>query len=170
MLDTLDYSYYFNSRFHPPPPSAAGQWVDLANDPSAAHMLIRLGVSTRADLPAVLASETGGKLRLLALRLSPEEAEKLFAGEAIGNGEVVLYGSSWCPECRRARRLLEEEGVEYREVVVDEDPTAEALILSRSGGRRVVPTLLFDDRLFAFNPDPPLLRRLLPRPQALPAS
>jgi hypothetical protein len=25
----------------------------------------------------------------------------------------------------------------------------------------VVPTLRFDDRLWAFNPDPPLLRRLL---------
>lgn len=169
MLDTLDYSYYFNSRFHPPPPDTVGQWVDLANDPSAAHMLIRLGVSTRADLPAVVASEAGGKLRLLGLRLSPGEAERLLTGEGIGDGEVVLYGSSWCPDCRRARRLLEEEGMEYREVVVDEDPTAEALILSRSGGRRVVPTLLFGDRLFAFNPDPSLLRRLLPREQAVPA-
>ncbi len=35
------------------------------------------------------------------------------------------------------------------------------MVLEKSGGRRVVPTLRFDDRLWAFNPDPPLLRRLL---------
>lgn len=169
MLDILDCSYYFNSRFHPPPPDGAGQWVDLATDPSAAHMLIRLGISTRHDLPAVLASEAGGKLRLLGLRLDPQEAGRLLAGEGLDSGNVVLYGSSWCPDCRRARRLLDDAGVGYREVVVDEDPKAEALILTRSGGRRVVPTLLFGERLFAFNPDPALLRRLLPRPQAMPA-
>jgi len=46
-------------------------------------------------------------------------------------------------------------------VDIDRDPRAEALVMRRSGGRRVVPTLLFDGRLWAFNPDPPLLRQLL---------
>ncbi len=57
--------------------------------------------------------------------------------------------------------MLEEAGATFEEIDVDQDAQAEAMILERSGGRRVVPTLRFDDRVWAFNPDPPLLRRLL---------
>jgi len=179
MSVNLDCVYYFNSRIHPPPPAPVPCWIDLAADPSAAHDLMRLGISPRKDLPAVLFSEAGGKLRVLALALTSEEASRLVTigqpnegvgswnGGGGGDGEVVLYGSTWCPDCRRAKRLLDEAEVPYREVNVDEDPKAEALILERSGGRRVVPTLLLADRLFAFNPDPPLLRRLLDRSAAV---
>ena len=59
--------------------------------------------------------------------------------------------------------MILKAAVTFSEVDVDRDPQAEAAILLRSGGRRVVPTLCFGDRLWAFNPDPPLLRKLLSR-------
>ena len=81
---------------------------------------------------------------------------------------MLVYSSSWCPDCRRAKRVLEEAEAAFSEIDIDQDRGAEALVLERSGGRRVVPTLRFDDRVWAFNPAPPLLRRLLaggaPRP------
>lgn len=157
----LDRTYYFNSRFHPAAPPGVGQWVDLARDPSAAHGLIRLGISPRHDLPALLLSEAGGKLRVVGVRLSAEEALRLAAGRGVDGGAVTVFSSTWCPDCRRAKRVLAESGVSFREVIVDEDLTAEALVLERSGGRRVVPTLRFGDRVLAFNPDPALLRSLL---------
>lgn len=163
MSNGLDCTYYFNSRVHSPPPAPCGQWVDLAESPSAAHDLIRLGLSIRRDLPAVLLTEAGGKLRVIGRQLSAEEAQRLACDQALGGGGVRVYGSSWCPDCRRAKRLLDEAGIPYDEVIVDEDAQAEAMILERSGGRRVVPTLVFDDRHFAFNPDPALLRRLIAR-------
>jgi hypothetical protein len=46
-------------------------------------------------------------------------------------------------------------------VDIDRDAGAEAMVVQRSGGRRVVPTLRFGERVWAFNPAPPLLRRLL---------
>lgn len=161
MNTDLDCSYFYNSRFHPAPPAAVGQWVDLARDPSAAHRLIRLGLSIRRDLPAMLLTEPGGEVRLLALRLAPHEGEQLAAGDGIGARRLRLFTSAWDPDCQRVRRLLGEVGVRYEEVEVDGDPKAEALVVERSGGRRVVPTLLFDDRLFAFNPDRRRLLRLL---------
>jgi mycoredoxin len=73
----------------------------------------------------------------------------------------VIYSSAWCSDCRRAKRVLEEAAAPFDEVSIDQDAGAEAVVLARSGGRRVVPTLRFDDRVWAFNPAPPVLRRLL---------
>lgn len=137
--------------------------VDVAADPAAAHRLIQLGISPRHDLPAVLLAEPGGKLRVAGLRLTSEEVTRLQSHRGIGPEGLVVYSSSWCPDCRRAKRVVEEAEVAFSEVDVDRDPQAEATILLRSGGRRVVPTLCFADRLWAFNPDPPLLRQLLSR-------
>jgi mycoredoxin len=161
MYRNLDCQVYFNSTDQAPPALPCGEPVDVAADPAAAHQLIKLGISPRHDLPAVLLREPGGKLRVVGLRLSPEEAARLAGGAGFPTSRRLVYSSAWCPDCRRAKRVLEEAAEPYDEVDIDRDARAEATVLERSGGRRVVPTLLFDDRLWAFNPDPPLLRRLL---------
>jgi glutaredoxin len=163
-MNALECHVYYDSTQHPEPPEACGDRVDLHADPAAGHLLIKLGLSPRTDLPAVLLSEPGGKLRIIGLRLTPEELERLAGGQGIGVEQLLVYSSDWCPDCRRAKRVLEEAEARFEEVDIDQDPQAEAMVLERSGGRRVVPTLRFDDRLWAFNPDPPLLRRLLHRP------
>lgn len=160
-MNHLDCHVYYDSTRHPVPPVACGDRIDLAADPAAESRLLRLGISPRADLPAVLLTEPGGKIRIVGLRLSSEETARLAAGTGLPASRVLVYSSSWCGDCRRTKRVLEEAGARFEEVDVDQDSQAEAMILERSGGRRVVPTLKFDDRVWAFNPDPPLLRRLL---------
>lgn len=172
MHHSLECHVYYDSTRQPEPPVENGARVDLHADPAAGHQLIRLGISPRTDLPAMLLTEPGGKIRILGLRLSDEEIGRLAGGTGIGSGPLTVYSSAWCPDCRRAKRVLEEAQASFDEVDIDQDAQAEAVVLERSGGRRVVPTLRFDDRLWAFNPDPPLLRRLLhgrPAPAA-PAS
>ena len=160
-MSHLDCHVYYDSTRHAEPPADCGDRIDLAAAPETADLLVRLGISPAEDLPAVLLTEPGGKIRIVGLRLSGEETAKLAAGQGIHAESLVVYSSSWCPDCRRAKRVLEEAGAPFEEVDVDQDDQAEAMILERSGGRRVVPTLRFDDRVWAFNPDPPLLRRLL---------
>jgi mycoredoxin len=135
--------------------------IDLNAEPAAAHQLSRLGLSARYDLPAMLLTEPGGKIRILGLRLSDEEIARLAGGTGIPAEQLTVFSSAWCPDCRRAKRVLEEAQTSFDEIDIDQDAQSEAVVLQRSGGRRVVPTLRFDDRLWAFNPDPPLLRRLL---------
>jgi mycoredoxin len=161
MSHLLECHVYYDSTLHEQPPGDCAGQVDLANDPAAGQRLMKLGLSTRTDLPAVLLTEPGGKIRLLGLRLTGEETSQLAGGTGLPASRLLVYSSSWCPDCRRAKRVLEEAGALFEEVDVDQDGQAEAMILERSGGRRVVPTLRFDDRVWAFNPDPPLLRRLL---------
>jgi mycoredoxin len=160
MTQALECRYYFDST-RGGRASGCGASRDLAADPAAAEELAELGVP-REDLPAVLLSEPeGGNPRVLGVRLTPEEASRLATGEGLPGGSLTVYSSAWCPDCRRAKRVLEEAAVPYEEVDIDRDAGAEALVLSRSGGRRIVPTFHFADRLWAFNPDTPLLRKLL---------
>lgn len=160
MTQAEDCRYFFNSALHAPAPAGfPGEWIDLAADPSAAHRLIRLGVSPRTDLPAVTVEEPGGKLRVLGLRLSQEEALALAEGEGLAEESLLVYGTTWCPDCRRAKRILEEAGTRFHEINLDQDPKSEALVLARSGGRRVVPTLLVGDRVWLFNPAAARLQR-----------
>jgi len=161
MKNSLDCRVYYDSTQHPEPPEACAERLDVHADPAAGQALSELGLSLATDLPAALLSEPDGKLRLLGLRLAPDELERLASGFGLPVDRLRIYSSSWCPDCRRAKRVVEEAETRFEEIDIDQDAQAEAMVLARSGGRRVVPTLRFDDRLWAFNPDPPLLRRLL---------
>jgi glutaredoxin len=161
MTQALECRYYFDSTAAAGRASGCGASRDLAADPAAAEELAELGVPPE-DLPAVLLSEPeGGNPRVLGIRLSPEEASRLSLGEGLPGGRLTVYVSEWCPDCRRAKRVLDEAAVPYDEVDIDRDSGAEALVVSRSGGKRIVPTLRFEERLWAFNPEPALLRKLL---------
>ncbi|HEX5759283.1 MAG TPA: glutaredoxin domain-containing protein [Thermoanaerobaculia bacterium] len=155
----LECRYFFDSARGGRASGSAASW-DLAADPAAVAELAELGVA-RDEAPALLLSEPDGKPRVLGVRLTAEEASRLAAGEGLPAEGLTLYSSEWCPDCRRAKRVLEEAEVAFEEVNIDSDRGAEELVLARAGGRRVVPTLRFEERLWAFNPDPPLLRKLL---------
>ena len=54
--------------------------------------------------------------------------------------KVVMYTTSWCPYCARARQLLERKGVAIEEIDVEARPEARQEMMSRSG-RRTVPQI-----------------------------
>ncbi len=134
--------------------------IDVATDAPGAALLARLGLS-RADLPVLLVSDAMAKLRVVGSRLSAVEIAALADGRGVPTSALTVYGASWCPDCRTAKRVLSEAGARYDEIDIDDDAAAASLVMARSGGRRVIPTLAFDGRIWAFNPPPPQLRRLL---------
>ncbi len=58
---------------------------------------------------------------------------------------VVMYGTSWCGDCRRAKKVLERRSVDYAWVDVEKMKGAREEMLRLNGGDRRVPTLLFPD-------------------------
>jgi glutaredoxin 3 len=60
--------------------------------------------------------------------------------------EIVMYSTTFCPYCERARALFKRKGVSYREIKVDDDPSQRAVMLQKSGGRRTVPQIFIGDR------------------------
>ena len=53
---------------------------------------------------------------------------------------VILYTTRFCPYCIRARALLDEKGVAYEDIAVDDDPLLRREMMTRSG-RTTVPQI-----------------------------
>jgi glutaredoxin len=60
---------------------------------------------------------------------------------------VLMYGVSWCPDCRAARYFLKDHGIEFTEIDVDADQAAAQEIVRRVG-KRAVPQLVIDGEWF----------------------
>lgn len=58
---------------------------------------------------------------------------------------ITVYGTAWCGDCRRARKLLDRHGARYRWIDIDADSAAQAVVLRLNRGQRSVPTILFPD-------------------------
>jgi glutaredoxin 3 len=57
---------------------------------------------------------------------------------------VVMYSTSWCPYCERARRLLGRKQVPFQEIDIEAAPEKRAEMQTRSG-RRTVPQIFIGD-------------------------
>jgi glutaredoxin 3 len=59
--------------------------------------------------------------------------------------QVVMYATSWCPYCARARQLFESKGVAFNEIDVDVVDGARREMQQRSG-RTSVPQIFIGDQ------------------------
>lgn len=59
--------------------------------------------------------------------------------------EIIVYGADWCPDCRRAKRILDERQTAYRWVDIDKDRAGEKFVIQTNGGNRSIPTIVFAD-------------------------
>jgi mycoredoxin len=56
---------------------------------------------------------------------------------------IIIYGTSWCGDTRRARAFFSKHQIEYIWVDIDYDPAARALVEKINHGYRSVPTIIF---------------------------
>ncbi len=54
---------------------------------------------------------------------------------------LTVYGADWCGDTKRTRNLLDEAGVTYDYVNVDDSPEDEKRIAAWNDGRAILPTL-----------------------------
>jgi glutaredoxin len=54
--------------------------------------------------------------------------------------DVVLYCTSWCPDCRRARAFLTENSVSFVEIDISRDRTAAQRVRGWANGNETTPT------------------------------
>ena len=52
---------------------------------------------------------------------------------------VVLYGAEWCGDCRRSKRFLDSNTVEYTYIDVEADESASDKVIAINGGVRSIP-------------------------------
>jgi thioredoxin reductase (NADPH) len=58
---------------------------------------------------------------------------------------LTVYGASWCSDCKRAKKFLGEQRVHYNWVDVEQDAEGLALVERVNKGKRIIPTIVFDD-------------------------
>ncbi len=57
---------------------------------------------------------------------------------------VIMYTTSWCGDCRAAKRFLDSRGIVYQEVNIEETPGAAEQVMRWANGYRTVPTFDID--------------------------
>jgi glutaredoxin 3 len=55
-----------------------------------------------------------------------------------------MYSTAWCPYCVRARRLLDQRGVSYKDIQVEQQPQLRQQMQTLSG-RHTVPQIWIGD-------------------------
>lgn len=58
--------------------------------------------------------------------------------------KLLMYTTTWCPDCKRFKRALEKQGIACPEVDIDAVPAA-AERLAEKTGRTAIPYLEIDD-------------------------
>jgi len=58
---------------------------------------------------------------------------------------LIVYGTTWCPDCKRVKNFLELNRVPYAWVNIEEDDEAMQYVEEVNNGYRSVPTLVFSD-------------------------
>ena len=59
--------------------------------------------------------------------------------------KIRVYGTPWCGDCRRAKQLLVEQRVPYEWIDVDNEPEGLHYVQQVNDGKRIIPTIVFED-------------------------
>ncbi|MGB5196231.1 MAG: glutaredoxin family protein [Candidatus Deferrimicrobium sp.] len=54
---------------------------------------------------------------------------------------IVIYTTPWCGDCKFAKRFLEERGIAFEEIDIEQHPEAAGIVMRLNDGMRKVPTL-----------------------------
>jgi thioredoxin reductase (NADPH) len=58
---------------------------------------------------------------------------------------IRVYGASWCPDCRRAKRFLGDQRIPFEWHDIEVDPDGVRIVQERNNGNNVIPTIIFPD-------------------------
>ncbi len=63
-----------------------------------------------------------------------------------------MYSTTWCGYCRRLKTQLDEAGITYEVIDIEDHPEAADFVGSVNNGNHVVPTIKYHDGSTATNP------------------
>jgi mycoredoxin len=68
--------------------------------------------------------------------------------------KIKMYATTWCGDCRMARRWFDSHGVPYEYINIEEDDRAAEYVRRVNGGMQSVPTIIFPDGSVLVEPSP----------------
>jgi mycoredoxin len=58
---------------------------------------------------------------------------------------ITMYTTDWCPDCWRAKKVMDSLQVSYTEINISNDEEAIEKVIRLNNGYRSVPTIVFPD-------------------------
>jgi mycoredoxin len=65
---------------------------------------------------------------------------------------VTMYTTTWCGYCKRLKRMMQDDGIAFAEVDIEQVPGAAEIVEKVNNGNQTVPTLVFSDGSAMTNP------------------
>jgi len=59
--------------------------------------------------------------------------------------KITVYGATWCPDCTRAKQFLGEQRIHYTWIDIEQQTEYQAYVESVNNGKRIIPTIVFED-------------------------
>ena len=66
--------------------------------------------------------------------------------------EVKLYTTTWSADCDQAKQFLDDEGIFYEEIDIEQSTEGARFVESANRGKRIVPTFDIDGTVFSLKP------------------
>ena len=67
---------------------------------------------------------------------------------------IKIYATTWCGDCRMAKRWFDSHSIPYEYINIEEDDKAAEFVTHINGGYRSVPTIVFPDGSVLVEPSP----------------
>ena len=58
---------------------------------------------------------------------------------------ITLYGTGWCPDCKRSKQFFGEQRIPYHYVDIEFEPDGMTFVENVNKGNRSIPTIIFPD-------------------------
>jgi len=65
---------------------------------------------------------------------------------------VTMYTTTWCGYCKRLKRMMQDDGINFVEVDIETTPGTAEIVEKVNNGNQTVPTLVFTDGTAMTNP------------------
>jgi mycoredoxin len=78
--------------------------------------------------------------------------KKASGGLSVSTDQIKMYGTKWCPDCARAKRILDKHKVAFAWYDIEEDEEACVYVQKVNKGFKSVPTLVFPDGTIMVEP------------------
>lgn len=63
----------------------------------------------------------------------------------MSNDPILLYGATWCPDCKRSKAFLSEQRIPFTFIDLEKQPEAAQIVQDLNDGKQIIPTIVFAD-------------------------
>ncbi len=66
--------------------------------------------------------------------------------------QIVMYATEYCPDCHRAKKFFETNGIKYLRVGLEGNQAATEFVMEINNGYQSVPTIVYPDGAILVEP------------------